>query len=182
VTFETIGVVPSQPDTPTAVKPSQRAERPPQSPRIGKETGLGYNAKAEGAENRREYLRQLRQQGIVLEHERRTAYLTPRGNRVVLPLANKPWNPGKWFLGAPKEFFDKPNTVLILICKEADKFLDFLFPPKDMQKLLPMLTEVRGELRFNVRRDEGVYYLYRPAVDKMDITRFLHHYEPLKGL
>jgi hypothetical protein len=45
-----------------------------------------------------------------------------------------------------------------------------------------MLTEVRGELRFNVRRDDSKYYLYRPGVDKMEITQFLHNYESLKGL
>jgi hypothetical protein len=99
-----------------------------------------------------------------------------------LPLANKPWSSGKWFLGAPKEFFSKPNTALILICKEGEKFQDFVFPPKEIQRLVPMLTEVRGELRFNVRRDDGVYYLYRPGVDKMEISSFLRKYEPLKSL
>jgi len=45
-----------------------------------------------------------------------------------------------------------------------------------------MLTVVRGELRFNVRRDDGRYYLYRPGVDKMEITSFLHNYKPLETL
>jgi hypothetical protein len=180
VPFEQIGVA----QTETAIKNHQPARALEMIPRSlnNEEEGLRPNHKAIGAENRRKYLQQLRQKGLTLEHERRTAYLTSRGNRVVLPMANRPWNTGKWFFGAPKEFFNKPNTALVLICKEGEKFLDFVFPPKDIQKLVPMLTEVRGELRFNVRRDDGIFYLYRPGVDKMEISRFLGDYEALKAL
>ena len=66
VAFETIGVVPPQSDTATPVKPPQQADRPPQRLGVGKETGERYNAKATGAENRREYLRRLGQQSTIL--------------------------------------------------------------------------------------------------------------------
>jgi hypothetical protein len=182
VPFEQIGVVSMDIGSVTSARPlarsTQTASRLPRE----QDASVRPNPKAVGAENRRKYLQELRQKGLTLEHERRTAYLTPRGNRVVLPLANQAWNPGKWFLGAPKDFFNKPNTALILICKDGEAFLDFIFPPKEIQKLVPMLTEVRGELRFNVRRDDSKYYLYRPGVDKMEITQFLHNYESLKGL
>ncbi|MEI6083555.1 MAG: hypothetical protein WCS70_04565 [Verrucomicrobiota bacterium] len=182
VPFEQIGVVTTSSEPGSSSQPTARPVQPRPRGLSDEEVTLRPNHKAVGAENRRQYLQQLRQRGLSLEHERRTAYLTPHGNRVVLALANHPWSPGKWFLGAPKEFFNKPNTALILICKELDKFLDFVFPPKDIQKLVPMLTEVRGELRFNVRRDDGIYYIYRPGVDKMEISQFLNKYESLKGL
>lgn len=182
VPFEQIGVVTAQPPEGGGSQSPNRSIRPKDHSQSGEVPSIRPNHKAIGAENRRKYLQQLRQHGLVLEHERRTAYLTPHGNRVVLPLANRPWSPGKWFLGAPKEFFSKSSTALILICKEDTAFQDFVFPPEDIQKLVPMLTEVRGELRFNVRRDDGIYYLYRPGVDKMEITPFLHNYEPLKRL
>jgi len=183
VPFEQIGIVPAQNEEPARTQPIRHSiQSPPGS--VSKEvTLMRPNPKKQGRENRREYLlHHLRQSGVTLEHEQRTAYLTTRGNRVVLPLANHPFRPGKWFLGAPKEFFDKPNTALILICKEDEKFLDFVFPPKDVERLVPMLSEVAGELRFNIRRDDGVYYLYRPGLDKMEITRLLGNYTPLKGL
>ena len=182
VPFELIGIVPSQHEETGRTQPIRHFIQSPPRSVNGEVTPVRANPKKQGRENRHKYLQHLRQNGVMLEHEQRTAYLTPRGNRVVLPVANKPFRPGKWFLGAPKEFFNKPNTALILICKEDEKFLDFVFPPTDVEKLVPMLTEVAGELRFNIRRDDGIYHLYRPGVDKMEISRFLGGYTSLKGL
>jgi len=121
VPFEQIGVVAE------GVSKAERGPSPagssirPRDQSPGRdESSLRPNPKALGAENRRRYLQKLRQHGVMLEHERRTAYLTRRGNRVVLPMANAAWNPGKWFLGAPKEFFERPSTALVLICKEDE--------------------------------------------------------------
>src|SRR5579871_51838 len=168
VLFEEIGVATPRLSKGGRSQPCDHLSDPENQRRSGERSTITTrpNPKAVGRENRREYLEQLHQHGVALKHERRTAYVTPRGNRVVLPLANRPWSPGKWFLGAPKNFFSKSGTALVLICKENTVFQDFILPPEDIQKLVPMLTEVRGELRFNVRRDDGKYYLYRPGVDK----------------
>lgn len=139
------------------------------------------NPKQVGRENRRRYLQFLKEhQGISLEHEERTAYLLPSGIRVLIPCAN-PYAPNKWFLGAPKRLLaERPNVALTLLCMEREEFLDFIFSASDVARLLNALTDVAGEIKFNVRRDDGKYSLYRPRLrDKMDITPFLHSYKNL---
>jgi hypothetical protein len=182
VPFEQIGVVPAQHEESENIQTVKHSVQSPPEQVSKAITQIRPNSKEEGRKNRKKYVQHLRQNGVVLEHEERTAYLTPRGNRVVLPLANGPYRPGKWFLGTPKKFFNKPNTALILICKENEKFIDFIFPPPDVEKLVPMLTDKAGELKFNIRRDDGIYYIYRPGVDKMEIGKFLGGYTYLKGL
>src|SRR5882672_3273652 len=82
VPFEQIGVTTTKIEIDQGVRPLVSPDQPLPRSLGSEESSHRPNHKAIGAENRRRYLQQLRQNGLTLEHERRTAYLTPRGNRV----------------------------------------------------------------------------------------------------
>src|SRR4030042_921675 len=117
--------------------------------------------KLEGARARREWIKVLSSNAILLNgHNKR--YYTESGRSVSIAFANEIDRPnliGKWFLGLK----DEPTNIAVLLCQDLEgKVNDFVLPVAELKSTWQTLSRSGGGNKFNIRRRQGEYFLFDP--------------------
>ena len=140
---------------------------------LGARTGSG---REEGAAARRTFVEAGSTRGYRLTARGKTAFETARGRRVAIPFANEQ-RPDRWFLGISDEKYD----VVVLLCQDSDgKLYDFVLPWGVLEKLWSRFSRSGGQVKFNVSRSGGGWYLLVPGHDNQSLNKSLGAYASLR--
>lgn len=143
---------------------------------------LKPNPKEQGARFRRQYAESLLKEGIRLNKIKGIAHRTGGRVPVAVPTSTKGDN-DQWFLGMAEALFtENPGLVVVLLCAENDKLLDFVLPADVSYKLSKTQNKDKNhQVKFNVfKRSNAHYELRIPGNDPLDLAPYLGNHEPLR--
>ena len=122
-----------------------------------------------GEINRREFVKDCANKGIRLVPKKGVLYENSRREVVGIAFATER-KEDAWFLGLPSNEF----AHAVLICKtEAGSTFHVCLPKAFIQKHLSALSESKGQIKFNVRR-QGMHYLLRvPNIGLVQIDEYI---------
>lgn len=145
----------------------EKADQPPAASESRKEWGR----------NQREtFVRTARERGIKLEPVKSKIYRRlPDALRVGIASAREASNKGRWFLGLRDNQFDHA----ILLCVSHDGELNHFSLPKEfIIQHGPSLSRELGqpEVKFNVFRREGLFFLHVSGQPPISIEPFRNNY------
>jgi len=135
--------------------------------------------KLEGAGARREWIKMLSSNAILLNgHNKR--YYTESGRSVSVAFANELDQPnliGKWFLGLK----DETTDFAVLLCQDLEgKVNDFVLPVAELKSTWQTLSRSGGQNKFNIRHRQGEYFLLDPSGEPINISKYIGKYQILK--
>lgn len=151
-------------------------------PSYEKTTGSGiresYNR------HRDNYIAELHQGGIVINHVGNVWSKTGSGIWVAMPMATERV-PNRWFLGIREDDILERNsrgevTIVLLCVTEGDDMLDFVLPPLIVKGLLPKLSRSADGLKFNLKKTRTRYLLTLPKYSPVDLTEYRGKWTCLK--
>lgn len=140
---------------------------------------LKLSPKLEGSRARREWIKMLSSEAILLNgHNKR--YYTEGGRSVSIAFANEIDRPNlidKWFLGLK----DEPTDIAVLLCQDLEgKVNDFVLPVAELKSTWKTLSRSGGEIKFNIRRRQSEYLLLEPNGEPLSISKYLGKYQIIK--
>lgn len=135
------------------------------------------SAKQEGARVRASWVQKLASKGTCLKGYGKN-YYTANGKSVGVASANElngSQHVNKWFLGLK----DEPKDIVVLICRDLKKVVhDFVIPFIDLKGVWKKLSRSKGEVKFNIRKQNGNYFLAIPRNTAIPISKYLGNYTP----
>jgi len=142
-----------------------------------------YNESAEltsrekGKVLRGNYVSDLQKKGKRIEQVDGVWAKTPEGLWVAIPFATERRDKF-WFLGLPeRDVLEKVNqggvSVILLCQSKSGSILDFVIPPNKIREIAGNLSKSKGQLKFNLRKDNGRYLLVIPGRSPLDVSPFL---------
>lgn len=82
-----------------------------------------------------------------------------------------------WFLGLPSQGL----THTVLICQpQVGEAFSVCLPNRFLQKYRSLLSESKGQMKFNVRRRGGHHFLIVPSLDPVQIDEYIDRPEQIK--
>ena len=140
---------------------------------VGRVVGSGHRdvrgttAKEFGRELRSSFAAEL---GLALENG--TIYRTPSGSRAGIATARER-SPNRWFLGLPD---DEHLDYIVLLCDTETDVLPFIVPTRPVlwPELWPDLSRSGGQLKLNVGRRNGSYWLKIPGQSPLRLDSYLN--------
>ena len=134
-------------------------------------------SKERGKQLRESYISELQGNGIRINLVDRIWAKTGSSLWVAIPTATTEWRPGRWFLGIPQgklqDRIEGEGAAIILLCQSASMIrLDFVVPPKTVEKIVSKLSKSAGQLKFNIKTVGGRYYLVIPHDNALDISEY----------
>ena len=112
-----------------------------------------------------------------LSQVRGRLYASASGSTCGIAMATEDRRGNKWWLGLT----DQTMSSVVLLCQDANKWLEFILPSTDLISIWSQLSRSNGEIKFNVKRENSRYALTVPGYGEFEITRFLGNYEALKN-
>lgn len=106
--------------------------------------------------------------GKAVRHERRSLYRNGRDEILGIAYAQEAEKrKNRWFLGLPEKKFQSA----ILLCESVDGKIDAICLPREfIAKFGGNFSEANGQVKFNIMRRGGQWYLKVPGIDQMEIT------------
>ena len=146
----------------------------------GLRSDKSISAKQEGAQIRADWVKALASNGIVLNGHGKK-YRTERGKSVGVASANelnKPHLIDKWFLGLKDEGVD----IVVLLCRDLKKNVhDIVLPVFTLGNAWSKLSRSGGQIKFNVRRRNGDFFLLIPGDNPIKVSTYIGNYQPLEN-
>jgi hypothetical protein len=105
-----------------------------------------------------------------------TMYRTRSGSTVGVAAATEV-TPNRWFLGITPKHTEL--DTMVLLCQSGNAVLDFVLPMTFLSDAWPRLSRSGGQVKFNVDRRDGSYWLQVPDVGPLDIGRYRGQHRPL---
>jgi hypothetical protein len=107
-----------------------------------------------------------------LAFENGTIYRTPSGSRAGIATARERL-PNRWFLGVPD---DDHLDYIVLLCDTENDVLPFIVPTRPVlwPELWPDLSRSGGQLKLNVGRRNGSYWLKIPGQSPLRLDSYLN--------
>jgi len=105
-----------------------------------------------------------------------TMYKTRSGATVGIAAATEVI-PNRWFLGITPKHIEL--ETMVLLCQSGNAVLDFVLPMTFLSDAWPRLSRSGGQVKFNVDRRDGSYWLQVPDVGPLDIRRYVGQHGPL---
>jgi hypothetical protein len=134
----------------------------------GPESGEAeISAKAHGKQHRIEFVGAAVQRGVRLEPSKGVVYKTADGTRVGIAYADER-RKNKWFLGLPIDGFQHA----ILLCVSNGKTTHFSLANDFIAQFGRFLTRKDGQIKFNVFKDGGRFFLRVPRQESIPIDQF----------
>jgi hypothetical protein len=100
-------------------------------------------------------------------------YSTQKGGRVAMAAAREDQRGNKWFLGLSEK---KEFSCLVLLCEAHDGLVDFVIPTPSISNIWPRLSRSGSEVKLNIKRENGKFFLLVPDYGPFDITGFRSRY------
>jgi len=137
----------------------------------------GLTAKERGKLSRENYVAALGKEGKPIEQVDGVWAKTAGGLWVAMPFATERKD-NFWFLGLPEniviERINEGGVAVVLLCQSrSGSTLDFVIPPDKIREILGSLSKSKGQLKFNLRKDDGRYLLVIPGRSPLDVSPFL---------
>ncbi len=137
-----------------------------------------FSHKQVGAQLRSDWVDNLARSGIRLAGHRKR-YETPSSRSVAVASANElDGKPNKWFLGLPAA---KTDVAVLLCASKSGKVYDIVLPVADLGRRWDILSRSGGQIKFNVRKDVGDFFLLIPGNDPHRVTDYVGNHEPLRS-
>jgi len=133
------------------------------------------------AQERSEWVAELRTHGISLLGDRGRRYQTTSGQSVTVAFANEqPHRKNRWFLDLP----DEPTDIAVFLCKSLEgKLYDIVLPVSDLPEVWDVLSssKSRNQVKFEVKRDAALFLMWIPKrKERLNVTRYIGNYDPLR--
>ena len=134
-------------------------------------------ARARGKLLRENYVAALKKEDKPIEQVDGVWARTAGGLWVAIPFATERRD-NFWFLGLPEndllERIHGGGVAVVLLCQsKSGSTLDFVIPPDYIQEIVGSLSKSKGQLKFNLRKDDGRYLLVIPGRSPQDVSHFL---------
>ena len=147
--------------------------------------GLAYDddrgsAKERGRRRREEFVRALSSRGVVLLPVKGALFRSPRRTRVGVAYGREGRNDDgfndKWFLGLPERGFDQA----VLLCEDrSGRVTHFSLTKEFTDEIREALSRKNGQVKFNVVRRGGEFFLHVPKREPVSIEPFRDNFSGL---
>lgn len=133
------------------------------------------SAKERGRRRRDGFVQTLANMGVTFQWLKGAIFRSPRGVRVGVAYARES-NKDKWFLGLAENQF----AHAVLLCEESSgKMIHFSLPKEFMRDYGESLSRKNGQIKFNVFRRGGEFFLHLPRRESVTIEAFRDNYSGL---
>ena len=130
--------------------------------------GKEISAKERGRRQRENFVHMLSSRGIALHRLKGAVFRSPRGIRVGIAYARESQK-DKWFLGLAENQFE----YAVLICEQrAGEVIHFSLPKEFMSEHGESLSRKDGQIKFNVFKRDGQFFLHLPRLGSASIEAF----------
>jgi len=133
------------------------------------------SAKERGRRRRDEFVRTLSSRGVVLHRVKGALFRSPRGTRVGVGYGRESKN-DRWFVGLPEDGFDQA----VLLCEDrSGRVIHFSLMKEFMDEYGDALSRKNGQVKFNVVRRGGEFFLHVPKRGPVTIEAFRDNFSGL---
>ncbi|MCK4579633.1 MAG: hypothetical protein KAU50_12645 [Candidatus Marinimicrobia bacterium] len=138
---------------------------------------LQLSARARAVDRRRDYVRNLRSRGIDLQKDGEKLFRKSDDSIVAMPYAFER-EAYRWFLGQKKSEY---KAVVLLCERDTGELIDLVLPGDFLSRYGQHLSEVKGEIKFNISEKRGAFWISVPGVGNINLNQYKSNYDPLRS-